>query len=375
METNQHRIWIDTDGFAPVDDYLSGMGIKSIFLVHGRSMYSLPIGLYFKDLPSRLGIRVEHFSEFQPNPDITSVAKGIRLFQEHPCDAIVAVGGGSAMDVAKGIKLFCAHELQANWFKQAPAPHAVPLMVSPTTAGTGSEATRFAVLYAEGEKQSIQHDDCLPLAVVFDARSLVELPPYQRKSAMLDALCHGIESYWSINSTAESRELSREALQGIMTYKDRHLANEPEGNAGMMRAACRAGQAINITQTTAGHAMCYKLTSLYGVSHGHAAALCVSVLWPYMLNHLEDCVDKRGASYLYETMKAMVRAMGGSSAEEGTELLRGFLDAWGMKSPRNLKREDIEKLAGAVHQKRLKNHPIRLDEAALRKLYFALLER
>lgn len=105
--------------------------------------------------------------------------------------------------------------------------------------------------------------------------ALKTLPAYQRKSTMLDALCHAVESFWSVHATAESKAYSRDALKMIRRYAEDYLANCDEGNAGMLLAANTAGKAINLTQTTAGHAMCYKLTSLYGLAHGHAAALCV----------------------------------------------------------------------------------------------------
>ena len=146
----------------------------------------------------------------------------------------------------------------------------------PTTAGTGSEATRYAVIYFDGEKQSISDYSCIPSAVLMDASVLKTLPIYQKKSTMMDAFCHAIESYWSVNSSEESRQYSRRAIQLIMENKDLYIGNDETGNTQMLKAAHLAGKAINLTQTTAGHAMCYKLTSLYGIAHGHAAALCVS---------------------------------------------------------------------------------------------------
>lgn len=107
-----------------------------------------------------------------------------------------------------------------------------------------------------------------------DASVLKTLPDYQKKATMCDALCHAIESFWSVNSTDKSKEYSMAAIQNVMKHMDGYLANTDEGNAGMLLAANTAGKAINITQTTAGHAMCYKLTSMFSSAHGHAAILC-----------------------------------------------------------------------------------------------------
>lgn len=107
-----------------------------------------------------------------------------------------------------------------------------------------------------------------------------------------------------------------------------YLANRSEGNAIMLRAANLAGRAINIAQTTAGHAMCYKLTSLYGISHGHAASLCVRKLWPFMIENISLCTDERGAAYLMDTFSEIAKAMGCSSPIEAAENSKLYSIPW-----------------------------------------------
>ena len=89
-------------------------------------------------------------------------------------------------------------------------------MAMPTTAGTGSEATKYAVIYYNGEKQSINDESIIPSTVLFDSSILDSLPSYQKKATVLDAFSHSIESMWSINSTKESKEYSKEALTLII---------------------------------------------------------------------------------------------------------------------------------------------------------------
>ena len=157
----------------------------------------------------------------------------------------------------------------------------------PTTAGTGSEATRYAVIYYNDAKQSITSKSIIPSTVLMDPNALKTLPVYQRKATMCDALCHAIESFWSVNSNEESKKYSRAAIKGVLKNMQGYFENTEEGNAGMLRAAYDAGKAINITQTTAGHAMCYKITSLFGCAHGHAAILCDRVLFSWMKGALK----------------------------------------------------------------------------------------
>ena len=185
---------------------------------------------------------------FQPNPLYENVLSGLECYRKNSCNAIIAVGGGSAMDVAKCIKLYSNMQgdgEDGSYLKQKILPNEIPFLAIPTTSGTGSEATRFAVIYFNGVKQSVSDYSCIPGTVLLDAGMLKTLPQYQKKSTMLDALCHAIESFWSVNSTRESKNYSREAIEIVIKNLDAYLENKEEGNAEMLIAANTAGKAIN----------------------------------------------------------------------------------------------------------------------------------
>lgn len=358
--------------YAELDAYFVQSGSKCLMLVCDAAYGFLKIKDYFDTLEERKGIRVIKFSDFQPNPLYESVVEGVRIFHENACDMIAAVGGGSALDVAKCIKLYSNMDSSENYLKQTIVPNDVPLFAVPTTAGTGSEATRYAVIYYNGDKQSVADYSCIPSTVLFDASALKTLPLYQKKATMMDALCHAVESFWSVNSTEESMGYSREAIQTIIANKDSYLANEDDGNANMLKAANLAGKAINITQTTAGHAMCYKLTSLYGIAHGHAAALCDKALIPYMMQHPEQCIDPRGAEHLATVYAGIAAAMGCESAQL-PETFAGIVSSLELTTPEIGSPEDIDLLKTSVNPVRLKNHPIKLTVEVIESLYRQIL--
>lgn len=360
--------------YAELDAWLEEMRIRRVFLVGGSSLRGLEIDGHFGELEAAGKVTFTRFGGFGPNPSYESVGEGVRRFRDAACDAVIAVGGGSAMDVAKCVKLYANMNPAVNYLKQEIAENRIPLLAVPTTAGSGSEATRYAVIYYKGEKQSITHESIIPGAVLMDPRALRTLPPYQRKATMLDALCHAVESYWSVNSTPESREYSKTAIRMILENEEGYLSNSEAGNTGMLMAAHTAGRAINITQTTAGHAMCYRLTGLYGIAHGHAAALCVSRLWPYMLEHPEQCADVRGEAYLENMFFELGWAMGCGTARQGAEKFRALLSALDMPEIK-AEETDIPLLAASVNPVRLKNNPVRLDGAAIKGLYHRILEK
>lgn len=356
-----------------LDGYLLMSGIRRLMLVCGDSVHNIGIGSYFASMEERIGVRIVRFGDFASNPLYDSVVSGTDVFRKERCDAVIAVGGGSAIDVAKCIKLFSNMDPGRNYLQQEVVPNLIPLIAVPTTAGTGSEATRFAVIYNKGEKCSVTHDSCIPSVVVLDASLLISLPLYQRKATMLDALCHGIESYWSIHSTAESRGYAETAIRMILGNYEAYFMNEPSGNEAMLSAAHLAGKAINITQTTAGHAMSYKMVSLYHISHGHAVALCMSELWPYMARHTERCRDPRGKEYLDTVFCRLAAAFGCETQEKAFERFRILVkDDCRMEIPA-AREGDYSELTRTVNLDRLKNNPVELDKAALNTLYRSIL--
>lgn len=368
----QKIITADND-YAELDQWIKDNGTKKLLLVCDSSLAFLTsINAH---LP-KISADIVKFDDFKPNPLYDSVVKGVEVFRTEHCDAIIAIGGGSAIDVAKCIKLYS--NMQGNgengsFLKQEIVPNTIPFLAMPTTAGTGSEATRYAVIYFEGKKQSVTDYSCIPDTVVFDPSVLKTLPIYQKKSTMMDAFCHAIESFWSVNSTEESKKYSAEAIKMVLANMDGYLANDETANANMLKAANIAGKAINITQTTAGHAMCYKVTSLYGIAHGHAAALCDKVLFPYMIANTDKCIDKRGEQYLKESFNEIAAAMGCQTAESAAEKLAHIVDSLELESPNVKDANDIDVLKTSVNPDRLKNNPVKLSDDVIEKLYLTII--
>ena len=367
------RIITAQDNYAQLDAWLKQNG-KALLVCDDSINFQKDFTAHLEALRSA-GTEIPEFRDFQPNPLYESVVKGIQRFHGEGCRAIIAVGGGSAMDVAKCIKLYSNMEgdgAEGGYLKQEIVPNDIPFLAMPTTAGTGSEATRYAVIYYDGKKQSVTHVSSIPETVLLDPNSLKTLPLYQRKATMMDALCHAIESYWSVNSTEESMGYSREAIQMVMANMDGYLSNTEAGNRGMLQAAHMAGKAINITQTTAGHAMCYKITSLFRAAHGHAAILCDRVLLPWMIANTAKCTDPRGEAHLVSALQGIARAMGCETPEAAAAKLNDIFERLELPVPEATE-ADYAALKTSVNPVRLKNHPIALDEDTIDSLYHQIL--
>ncbi len=367
------------NGIAQLSAILKEVGCEKLFLVVDSSYPFLNIKDAIEALPVKERVM---FSEFTPNPLYEQVCNGIELLKTSNCDTILAVGGGSAIDVAKCVKLaVLAKERNAAIIPPLVSTRVVcdgaklPFIAIPTTAGTGSESTHNAVMYYEGAKQTVTNDGVLPDYAVLEPSVLKTLPLYQKKCTMMDALCQGIESWWSVNSTEESYEFSRKTIELIMANWRKYIfENDDEAAKQIMLAANYGGRAINITQTTAAHAFSYKITSLYKLPHGHAVAVCLPEIWEYMIGHMEECIDGRGQEYLANIFEQISKAMGCESPKLAIAVFRQMMKEMEMANPvAGIRNEEIDILSHSVNPVRLKNNPVGLDVATIRMLYEIIL--
>lgn len=313
------------------------------------------------------GVEYQLFSGFSPNPTYEQIMVGVCTYQVYGCDSLISFGGGSAIDVAKCVKIFApmpagAEERYAEGlYDYSPIPH----VAVPTTAGTGSESTHIAVCYVDGRKVSVHHDCLLPEAALLDAGLLASLPANQRGATFMDALCQAVESHWSVGSTEASRVISFEAIRVLNDCAKDYLSGDASAAREAMRGANLAGQAINLTMTTAAHAMSYGLTGKKGLTHGHAVALCMSYVWQILLD--------RGDAYTQERLGEIADAMGVKSAAEGLGRFRELFASAGLDAMLAGTQEDVVALADGVDADRLGNYPTELTKDDLKSIYSSII--
>lgn len=348
-------------------------------LSSGHSFARLPIRREVESLPD---VKLVKFDGFSPNPKFEEVCAGIDLFAGQGCDGLLAVGGGSAIDVAKCIKrAVLTHEGKSALYPPLVSQPLemdgtqMPLFAVPTTAGTGSESTRNAVMYWQGVKQTVAHDGLLPDAAILEPSVLRGLPPYQKRCTLMDAVSQAIESWWSVKSTEESRAYARQSLTTVMQSWHEYIFDySDDAAARVMKGANLSGRAINLSQTTAAHAMSYKVTSLYYLPHGHAVAVCLPEIWTYMLAHPDQCIDPRGATYVTKTFYQIAQAMGASTPIEAIARYRDMMKEMELIRPAAGNRQtELDVLTASVNPLRLRNNPVRLSPEVIRSLYDRIL--
>ena len=325
---------------------------------------------------------VVQFSEFVPNPNISDLNKGVDIFNQSKPDVVIAVGGGSVIDMAKMINFFASNNVDPKTYvaqKIADVKKTRPLVAIPTTTGSGSEATHFAVLYINHAKYSIAHEYILPDAAIVDPKFTMSLPASVTAATGMDALSQAIESYWCINSNPRSKEFAKKAIFLILPNLVTAVNNPTDAaRAVMSQAAHLAGKAINITKTTASHAISYPLTSFFGIPHGHAVGLTLSSFLVYNFNVTShDTLDQRGCDYVKKSVCEIAGFLGQNSVAKSKQKIDDLMHEIGLETRLSSlgieSKEDIEVIIeNGFNPERVKNNPRRLTKETLRAILYSI---
>lgn len=260
---------------------LAGMGVARALIVCGENVAKLP-QLEAFTVACGCCIETQVFSGADPDPTDRNVLEGGAMGREFGAEVVIGIGGGSSMDCAKAIAAEIGSE---GWISAQDRPgepteiehEAPPIVCVPTTAGTGSEVNPFSVITFTGTERKLvlNHEALYPRCAVLDPTLLVSAPKMVRVAAGLDALTHAVESFVSVNATADTRKRAGESIRGVANYIARVAedAEDMQAQAGMQRAAMIASLSFAQTRLGIVHAMALPLSALFGVPHGVANAI------------------------------------------------------------------------------------------------------
>jgi alcohol dehydrogenase class IV len=361
---------------------LAATGARRVLLVTGKRSFAAS-GAERALAGVLAGIATARFHEFGSNPALEEVERGVALWRRVRPDLVVAVGGGSVIDVAKAVNALGAQTASPRDVL-ARGLHAgspgCPLVAVPTTAGTGSEATHFATVYVDGAKHSLA-DACLrPAWAIVDPDLSSTLSPRLTAVTGLDALCQAIESWWAVGASPESQAFAAGALSCLWPAIVTAVRSpDAAARAAMARGAYLAGRAIDRSKTTAAHALSYALTTRFGIAHGHAVALTLGRFFEVNARaRTLGVADPRGIAYVESTLAALCRMLGEPDAAAVARAWPTLLESLGLETDLHslgVGAGDVEQLADAVNAERLGNHPVRLTRELLRELLGGLTGR
>lgn len=337
-------------------EYLHQMKeMSKVIIVTDRSMVDLG---YVNRVTDQLKLRspeVQHqlFCDVEPDPSIQTVLKGVQLMRSFEPDTIIALGGGSAMDAAKGMWLFYEHpevnfndlkqkfmDIRKRAFQYPELGKKANLVCIPTTSGTGSEVTPFAVITdkVEHKKYPLTDYSLTPTVAIIDPALTMSLPKAITADTGMDVLTHATEAFVSTLASDFTDGLAIQAIKMVFTYLERAYkngANDPEAREKMHNASALAGMAFANAFLGMNHSMAHKIGAEFHVPHGRANA----ILLPFTVRYNGTKPQKLSTWPKYNYYKAdekyaeLARILGlpASTVEEGVESYAKACGELGMK--------------------------------------------
>ncbi|WP_010244394.1 iron-containing alcohol dehydrogenase [Acetivibrio cellulolyticus] len=268
------------------------IGAKKLLVISGRNLEKVGTVQRITDILDKSGIEHEEFLDVEPNPSVETVNAAMAIYRNSKAEAIIALGGGSPMDVAKAVGILAAHGGEITQYEGSNLVPSkiVPVLAIPTTAGTGSETTAFAVITDKSRnyKFTVSSNELIPCYAVMDPELIMSLPAFVAASTGIDALVHAIEAYLSKVASPFTDAMAEKSMELIGKNIRRFVADRSneEAACSMMMASNFAGIAFSWARLGNVHAMAHPLGGFFNVPHGVANAILMPVVLEY--NALSD---------------------------------------------------------------------------------------
>ena len=329
---------------------------KKILLVSGNKSF-IQVSDFFNLLKKELSLT--HITDLEDFPSKFKLAKITQKISSNNYDLLIAIGGGKIIDYGKLIALQLSNNSEGINLIGSNNPSTIPIIAIPTTAGSGSEATSFAVLYENKVKYSIDCESLRPLASILDYKLILNLNKRQLSISAMDALCQGLESVWSINSNEKSLIYSDISLKLTVPHILEFINSDSiQVKKSFFLGSHYAGKAINISKTTAPHALSYFLTQYHKIPHGEAVGIFIL---PFLKFNFPLMNKKRKAIIL--------NAFDSNSIHEIIEKLGNIKSSLSLRFNLNEVKDLNDKdLLKNVNIQRLSNNPGNLNDQKLKKI-------
>jgi len=288
-------------------DACAAAGISRPLLVTDRGLAGLPITGRAREIMAAAGLGDALFADVDPNPNEINLAAGVAAYQAGGHDGVIAIGGGSGLDLGKMVAFMVGQtrpvwdfEDIGDWWTRADADAIAPIIAVPTTAGTGSEVGRASVITNSQThvKKIIFHPKVLPSIVIADPELTVGMPKFITAGTGLDAFAHCVEAYSSPHYHPMSQGIALEGMRLVTTYLPRAYAtpDDLEARAHMMSAAAMGATAFQ-KGLGAIHAMSHPVGAVFNTHHGTTNAVCMPAVLAFNADAIRGRFDQ-AAAYL-----------------------------------------------------------------------------
>jgi alcohol dehydrogenase class IV len=359
---------------------IKSLGSHRAFVVTDQGLVASGLSDQVMALLSDAGIEVAIFSELRPNPTAEDIAAGGLALRHFGEAVVVALGGGTSLDGAKGVSLAAANDVpirDLDYRNEVTHP-GLPLVAIPTTAGTGSETNSFGVIedHATHRKFYIGSPSVAPKVVILDPSLTTGLPPKPTAATGVDALTHALESVMAKNPNPLSDCLGIQVVRMVHRWLPVAVSNggDGEARAQMLLAAHLAGIAFANTGLGLAHALAHTLSALLGTAHGVALAVVLPSVMEYNLGARTAALAEVDAALEPVPRAPLTDGEAAREAVEGVRVLLAQLDMPSTLGAIGLKEEMVSSLVhGALDDVVLQNNPVKPAQEELTALVLSLL--
>ena len=362
-------------------EVLNCMGLKKALVCSDKGLIKVGTTAKVTEVLDGINFPYEIYSEIKPNPTVTNVKQGVEAFKNSGADCIIAIGGGSSMDTAKGIGIVSNNPEFADVVSLegvAPTKHkSVPIIALPTTAGTGAEVTiNYVIIDEERQAKMVCVDpNDIPAVAIVDPELMYSLPKGLTAATGMDALTHAIEGYITKGAWVMSDMYELQAIK--MIAENLPIAVEeptnPVGREGMALAQYIAAQAFSNVGLGLVHGMAHPMGSLHDIPHGVANALLLPTIMEF---NMPKCIEKFGV-----IAKTMGVNTDGMTAEQAAQAAVDAVKALSIRvgipqtlTELGIKESDIPALAAqAIADVCTPGNPRDVTEAEIVELYKKVL--
>jgi len=364
------RIKFGVDCINHINSYLKIFNVNRIALIVDKTLMEIGvidnIEKYIEDYS--VGI----FSDVEPYPSIGKIESALKFVKDGRYDLVIGIGGGSTIDTAKIVAVLAnkkglvedyIFDDKSKSTKCEITEPGLPFVAVPTTAGTGSEAVMWSVIWdmKNNTKQSISHPLMFPSLVIIDPSLTLTLPSEILASAGIDAFCHAMEAYWSLNENQITLAHSLDAMRLIFSNLEKsYYESDIQYREEMSKASLLAGLALSYAKTNSSHSMGYSLTQYFNVLHGAASAIFLPALFEFNYDSMGEKAEilsklldiKSGSDGKKKIRKIMkniglpikLRDIGVQKTDFDFIIEKGFIPFRMADNPRQISKKDLNKI-------------------------------
>lgn len=311
--------------------HLQKLGVTKALLVTDTVIHDLGIAeMVMKEAKEKYGISFEVYKDVLPEPPVENVYSALKIFRDGGCNGVVGLGGGSSIDVAKAVAMLVTNEGTYEQFAgiDKVPKRCAPLVLMPTTSGTGSEVSVFSIMLVNGSKAGVVDQNISANIALVDPLLTLSVPKSVTAATGLDAFCHHLESFLSVNASPFCDAICLEGIRVISKYLRKAVADgsNEEARYWMSYASTIGGFVMNLTDgAAANHDLAFALGAKFHVGHGLANAVLLPYTFPViglaelekvrrigeaMGLHLEGYSDREALEAVSEAITSLVEDVG-----------------------------------------------------------------